>query len=190
MKSGVKGPEARLTVFVFIRIPNEKPMRYQFKAVASPVGKLYLVGAAGTLHGVFFNPEKMEKHFANDTLERGNGPVLRKAEEKLKEYFKGKRTRFSIPLAFTGTEFQKKVWSELKRIPYGKTISYRKLAANAGQKNAMRAVGSANGKNHLCIVVPCHRVIAADGTLGGFSGGLDKKRKLLAIEGTAAKRRA
>jgi methylated-DNA-[protein]-cysteine S-methyltransferase len=173
-----------------LNIPKEKAMRYQFKTITSPVGKLYLVGAGQKLHGVFFNPEKMQKHFANDTLARGNGPVLRKAEQQLKEYFKGKRTRFSIPLAFTGTEFQKKVWGELKRIPYGETISYRKLASNAGQKKAMRAVGSANGKNHLCIVVPCHRVIAADGTLGGFSGGLDKKRKLLAIEETVAKRQA
>jgi methylated-DNA-[protein]-cysteine S-methyltransferase len=165
-------------------------MRYQFKSIASPVGRLYLVGAGPRLHGVFFNPEKMQKHFGEAVLTRGNGPVLRKAEEQLKEYFKGKRTRFSIPLSPSGTVFQKKVWGELKRIPYGKTISYRTLAANAGQKKAMRAVGSANGKNPLCIVVPCHRVIAADGTLGGFSGGLDKKRKLLAIEGAAAKRRA
>ena len=91
-------------------------------------------------------------------------------------------TSFTVPLAPQGTEFQMKVWSELRKIPFGKTISYRELARKVQNEKACRAVGTANGKNPLSIVVPCHRVIAADGSLGGYSGGLEMKRALLSLE--------
>src|SRR4030095_12293191 len=100
----------------------------------------------------------------------------------LKEYFSGVRHDFDLPLDIQGTAFQKRVWEQLRRIPYGKTASYRDIARMIGKKTAYRAVGNANGKNPLCIIVPCHRVIAADGSLGGYSGGLKIKTQLLKLE--------
>ena len=105
---------------------------------------------------------------------------------QLDEYFAGTRRRFDLPLAPRGTPFQLKVWRELRKIPYGKTITYATLAHRAGNDDACRAVGAANGRNPLPIVVPCHRVIGADGSLTGFGGGLDAKRALLRLEGAWA----
>ena len=104
---------------------------------------------------------------------------------QLEEYFAGTRRRFDLPLAPRGTPFQLKVWRELRRIPYGRTISYAILAHRAGNDRACRAVGAANGRNPLPIIVPCHRVIGADGSLTGFGGGIEAKRKLLKLEGAA-----
>lgn len=104
---------------------------------------------------------------------------------QLAEYFRGERREFDLPLAPRGTEFQRKVWAALRRIPFGKTISYRQLAQNIGNPAAMRAVGGANGANPIAIIIPCHRVVAADGTLGGYTGGLGFKRRLLELEGAA-----
>ncbi len=105
--------------------------------------------------------------------------------EQLNEYFDGGRNQFTVPINFrySGTKFQQKVWNELWKIPYGQTISYKELAVRCGGANYSRAVANANGKNPVSIIVPCHRVIASDGTLGGYTGGLDKKSKLLTIEG-------
>jgi methylated-DNA-[protein]-cysteine S-methyltransferase len=105
---------------------------------------------------------------------------------QLDEYFAGARRRFDLPLAPRGTPFQLKVWRELRKIPYGKTITYATLAHRAGNDAACRAVGAANGRNPLPIIVPCHRVIGADGSLTGFGGGLDAKRALLKLEGAWA----
>lgn len=110
-------------------------------------------------------------------------PLFREARRQLDEYFEGQRQDFHLPLRPEGTEFQKKVWQVLCRIPYGQLISYRELAARVGSPRAFQAVGQANGHNPLPILIPCHRVIAADGTLGGYSGGLERKRFLLHLEG-------
>ena len=110
-------------------------------------------------------------------------PLFREARRQLDEYFEGQRQSFHLPLCPEGTEFQKKVWQVLCRIPYGQLISYRELAARVGSPRAFQAVGQANGHNPLPILIPCHRVIAADGTLGGYSGGLERKRFLLHLEG-------
>lgn len=110
-------------------------------------------------------------------------PLFREARRQLDEYFDGQRQDFYLPLRPEGTEFQKKVWQVLCRIPYGQVISYRELAARVGSPRAFQAVGQANGHNPLPILIPCHRVIAADGTLGGYSGGLERKRFLLHLEG-------
>ena len=110
-------------------------------------------------------------------------PLFREARRQLDEYFEGQRQVFHLPLRPEGTEFQKKVWQVLCRIPYGQVISYRELAARVGSPRAFQAVGQANGHNPLPILIPCHRVIAADGTLGGYSGGLERKRFLLHLEG-------
>ncbi|MED7788195.1 methylated-DNA--[protein]-cysteine S-methyltransferase [Francisella sp. 19X1-34] len=108
--------------------------------------------------------------------------ILEKTEFELDQYFNKKLKKFSIPLKLTGTEFQKQVWQELLKIPYGKTISYQQEAVNIGKPTAFRAVANANGKNLLPIIIPCHRVINTNGKLGGYTGGLDKKIFLLELE--------
>lgn len=148
----------------------------------SQIGRLFLVGTDLGLQGIYWNKQKVPM---TKTLDG----TLAKAVKELDEYFAGKRTKFDIPLDLVGTEFQKSVWKELMKIPYGKTISYSELAKKIKNAKAVRAVGSANGKNPLCIIIPCHRVIAANGTLGGYSGGLPNKEKLLAHEcGSVPKR--
>lgn len=112
----------------------------------------------------------------------------RKVLEALKHYFDGTLREFTLALAPEGTPFQRRVWEELRRIPYGTTISYAELAQRLGDPKAVRALGRANGANPIAIVVPCHRVIGADGTLTGYAGGLDKKRALLAHEARVAGR--
>ncbi len=115
----------------------------------------------------------------------GDSDVLKQCTEELREYFEGGRTTFDVPLnlSYKGTEFQRKVWNALREIPYGRTISYKELAVMCGGANYSRAVANANGKNPISIIVPCHRVISSDGTLGGYTGGLDRKSRLLTIEG-------
>ena len=114
---------------------------------------------------------------------RGRPPAaLAEARRQLTEYFAGTRRDFALPLAAGGTPFQQRVWEALRRIPYGETISYGELARRIGQPTASRAVGAANGRNPIAIVVPCHRVIGADGTLIGYGGGLPVKEALLSLE--------
>jgi len=112
----------------------------------------------------------------------GESPLLDVAFRQLDEYFAGKRTTFSLPLAPTGTPFQRRVWKVLETIPYGETWSYKDVATRAGNPKATRAVGMANNRNPIAIVVPCHRVIGADGRLVGYGGGLARKAWLLALE--------
>lgn len=112
-------------------------------------------------------------------------PLLRKAKQQLNEYFSGALTRFSLPLSLQGTKFQLAVWSALQNIPYGETQSYKQVAIAAGSPQASRAVGMANHHNPVMIVVPCHRVIGANGSLVGYSGGLVLKKKLLALEASS-----
>lgn len=112
-------------------------------------------------------------------------PLAAKAQRQIQEYLKGKRKKFELPLRPEGTEFQKEVWRNLAKIKFGKIISYQELAQRCGNEKAFRAAGSACGKNPLLIVIPCHRVIAKSGKLGGFAAGLDVKRILLEVEGFA-----
>jgi methylated-DNA-[protein]-cysteine S-methyltransferase len=112
-------------------------------------------------------------------------PVLRLAASQLEQYFAGRRKVFKLPLAAAGTQFQHQVWAALQEIPFGEVRSYRDIAQSIGNHKAVRAVGAANGRNPLPIVVPCHRVIGSDGSLTGFAGGLDAKRALLGHEGVA-----
>jgi len=108
--------------------------------------------------------------------------LLKKAENQIKLYFQGELKEFQLPLSHSGTKFQNNVWETLKNIPYGKVISYKQLAEKSGYKNAYRAVGSANNKNPLPIIIPCHRVVNHNGEPGGFAPGLNVKRKLFAVE--------
>jgi methylated-DNA-[protein]-cysteine S-methyltransferase len=143
----------------------------------SKIGPLYLVANADVLKGVFW--EKQEAPFIQDFKECD---VLKEAVRQISDYLEGRRQGFSLRIEPAGTDFQRRVWRELSRIPYGETVSYAELARRAGKEKAVRAVGTANGKNPLCLVIPCHRVIASDGTLGGYSGGLERKKLLLAME--------
>ena len=111
--------------------------------------------------------------------------MLAEAALQLGEYFEGQRTRFTVPLDFTGTAFQREVWQALLTIPFGETRSYRQIAEQIGRPSAVRAVGAANGRNPISIIAPCHRVIGTDGTLTGFAGGLGAKALLLALEGVS-----
>jgi O-6-methylguanine DNA methyltransferase len=116
------------------------------------------------------------------TEDAAAAPLLDALERQLGEYFEGTRRTFDLPIAMPGSAFQERVWEELQRIPYGETVSYRELAARIGAAGAPRAVGRANGTNRLAVIVPCHRVVAANGGLGGYGGGLPAKRTLLDLE--------
>ena len=148
----------------------------------SPVGELRLVAVEHALAAIYFPESRDAPVVATPARSAPDHPVLRLAAVQLAEYFAGDRDRFSIPLAPRGTPFQHKVWQALAAIPYGETRSYGEIARAIGTPSASRAVGAANGRNPLPIIVPCHRVIGADGTLTGFGGGLDAKRWLLAHE--------
>ncbi len=119
----------------------------------------------------------------------GSHPLLDTLKNQLDEYFAGNRRRFDLPLLLAGTPFQEKVWRALRAVPYGETISYAELAGRVGSPGGGRAVGRANGDNRIAIVVPCHRIVRADGSPGGYSGGLDRKRRLLALEAEWRQRR-
>ena len=155
-------------------------MIYQF--IPSPVGPLLLAADAQGLRLIEFNSPRHPMPRGSDWREDDND-VLRETRVQLDDYFAGKRRAFDLPLAPRGTDFQRGVWQTLATIPYGETISYAQLATRVGKPSAVRAVGAANGRNPLPIVLPCHRVIGSDGSLTGFGGGLPTKRFLLALEG-------
>ena len=148
----------------------------------SPVGPLLLAANDDGLLLIEFASPRHPVTRGRDWRE-GCNAVLAQTRAQLGEYFKGDRREFALPLAPRGTPFQRDVWQTLQRIGYGETISYAQLATSIGRPSAMRAVGAANGRNPLPIVVPCHRVIGADGSLTGFGGGLPIKQFLLALEG-------
>lgn len=163
--------------------------------VESPIGKLQLVEKDGKLTHVLFCSRREVKpptEQGHEVLAKVGGktvyfeerrtPFLAEVERQLEEYFLGKRTQFDIPLAPEGTPFQRKAWEGLLTIPYGETRSYKQMAEYAGSPKGFRAIGLANNKNPISIIIPCHRVIGSDGKLVGFGGGLDMKRYLLDLE--------
>jgi methylated-DNA-[protein]-cysteine S-methyltransferase len=150
--------------------------------IDSPVGPLFLAASDDGLRAIEFRDNRHPVKRGDDWRE-GDNEVLRKATGQLFEYFCGRRRAFDLPLSPAGTEFQRAVWTMLATIPYGETISYAQLATRVGKPTAIRAVGAANGRNPLPIVLPCHRVIGADGSLTGFGGGLPTKQFLLKLEG-------
>ncbi len=163
-------------------------MKINYAKVGSPLGSLYLgqhprglcvltLGVEAKT-GLF---EYVKRVFPDADIEESK-PALTKTIDQLDEYFRGERVEFDLDLFTIGTEFQKQVWNALVTIPYGKTISYGALATTLDSPGGMRAVGAANGQNPIPIIIPCHRVIAADGSLGGYTGGLGIKRKLLDLE--------
>ncbi len=122
------------------------------------------------------------KFVNHNFIENKENKIIRQTIKQLNEYFNGKRKKFELPLNPKGTEFQKKVWLQLMNIPYGKTATYKDIATLIGNTNASRAVGNANNKNPIAIIIPCHRVIGSNNKLTGYAGGLDKKEKLLNLE--------
>jgi len=150
-----------------------------YSIFASPIGDMLLTGDGAALTGVDFLDRT-----ADPVGQRDDG-AFAEATTQLRAYFGGELTEFNLELATGGTPFQQRVWSALRAIPYGTTTSYGRLAATLGDVRATRAVGSANGRNPISIIIPCHRVIGADGSLTGYGGGMDRKQWLLALEGRA-----
>ena len=163
--------------------------------IESPVGPLRLVASASSLVAILWKDERfgrvrlepMGPH--EDPPHAPHALVLRAAARQLEEYFSGERREFTVPLDPIGTDFQKRVWRELSRIPYARTASYGEIARAVGSPGAARAVGAANGRNPLSIIVPCHRAIGSDGKMVGFAAGLPAKRTLLALEARNGDRR-
>jgi AraC family transcriptional regulator of adaptative response/methylated-DNA-[protein]-cysteine methyltransferase len=155
----------------------------------SPLGPIIIASTSDGICLVVFNNKKMLgyqvkvlKKYFGDSIIPGKNKYIEQAEEELKKYFAGKLKKFNVPLVYPGTDFQVKVWKELRKIPYGSTISYEELAVRVGIKKASRAVGTANGMNRIGIIIPCHRVVNKNGRIGGYGGGLWRKRKLLELE--------
>ena len=152
--------------------------------VTSPVGPLTLVAADGALAGLYMQEQRHRPEpetFGEPDTDR-DGDLFAEVSSQLEQYFDGDRTEFDLPLTLDGTAFQRRVWAALRGIPYGQTLSYGQLADQIGQPSAARAVGLANGKNPIGIIVPCHRVVGADGSLTGYGGGIERKHYLLAHE--------
>ena len=150
-----------------------------YAIVLSPMGPLTLMEEHGALSKAMFG-EALQQYPRDEP--RSTAPVVDMAQEQLAEYFNGTRQVFDLPLSPEGTEFQLAVWNNLKTIPYGLTVSYGDIARRLGDRNASRAVGLANGRNPLAIIVPCHRVVGANGKLTGYSGGIERKIALLEFE--------
>jgi methylated-DNA-[protein]-cysteine S-methyltransferase len=164
-------------------------MKLNYFLWKSPVGNIHLVSNQDKLLGVAFDANWLK---VKKTLMKSGGisefdlqmtPSIRQAVSELKEYFAGKRKKFSVPIHLAGTVFQVKAWRALQKIPFGQTRTYQEQAQRIGHAKAVRAVGAANGRNLLGIIVPCHRVIGASGHLTGYAGGMSAKQRLLEIEG-------
>ncbi|SDT89464.1 methylated-DNA-[protein]-cysteine S-methyltransferase [Verrucomicrobium sp. GAS474] len=161
-------------------------MSYSFTWIDSPVGRLKLVASGKGLAAILWeedNPKRVRLEPLTEASRAALPPVLQATARQLEEYFAGKRKAFSLAFDPVGTPFQRRVWEALSEIPFGEIRSYGEIAARIGRPTASRAVGAANGRNPLSIVVPCHRVIGASGKLTGFAGGLRNKEILLSLEG-------
>lgn len=157
-------------------------MKRYYSMIESPLGPLCLVADVQGLCGVFFE-EHRHQGFDPEWKQDDALKIFQETRSQFQEYFSGRRQRFDVPIGeISGTPFQQEVWQALHTIPYGKTCSYGALAQSIGRPKAVRALGAANGRNPLSIIVPCHRVIAGNGDLQGYSGGLERKRRLLEWE--------
>lgn len=166
--------------------PNRIVAQRAHIVVPSPIGSLTLVAEHGKLTGLYMDTEGRQP--ASNALGGPGDPAYQpfaSAVCQLEDYFAGRLTAFDLPLEPAGTQFQRRVWGALESIPYGDTWSYGQLARAIGNASASRAVGLANGRNPIAVVIPCHRVIGSDGSLTGYGGGLDRKRYLLSLEAGA-----
>jgi methylated-DNA-[protein]-cysteine S-methyltransferase len=150
---------------------------------ATPLGTLFATAIGTTLTGIYYEGGRHAPPISREWKEDPYSSPLKECAEQLADYFAGKRQCFDLPVAPHGTPFQERVWREIARIPYGETITYAELASRAGAPGSARAAGAATGRNPHSIVVPCHRVVGTDGSLTGYAGGLERKTRLLEIEG-------
>ena len=156
-------------------------MRY-YDSFASPQGKMLLVATDEGLAGVYFNRQKYFPEKGREWKRDPDHAPLKQAKRELREYFAGKRKRFEVALDPQGTPFQRSVWKAISSVGFGKTMTYGQLASKAGSPGSARAAGAATGRNPIGIIVPCHRIMGADGSLTGYAGGLGRKRALLVLE--------
>src|SRR5258706_13026130 len=153
------------------------------RILKSPKGTFVSSGKDGALTGLYFDRQRHAPAIGDDWIEDPRARPFEQCARQIGEYFDGKRTSFDLPLAPEGSQFQRKVWMQIARIPYGERITYSELAKRAGAPGSARAAGAATGRNPISIVVPCHRVVGADGSLTGYSGGVPRKAKRLGMEG-------
>ena len=147
-----------------------------YSELETEIGSIYILEEKGKITGLTYDKEEI------GDIEQRSSSLLEKAERQLTEYFEGRRKNFDLPIELKGTDFQVKVWKALEKIPYGETKSYQEIAEEVASPKAFRAVGNANNKNPISIIIPCHRVIGKSGKLAGYGGGLDKKEYLLNLE--------
>ena len=157
-------------------------MSQYYRYYDSPLGQILLTASEIKLTGLHFVGEKYYPGISAEWRLEKEHTLLNSTMVQLAEYFSGTRKQFDVPLAPQGTDFQRQVWKSLTALPYGTTATYGQLAVNVGSPKAVRAVGAANGRNPISIIVPCHRVIGADGSLTGYAGGLARKQSLLQLE--------
>ncbi|MDQ6697098.1 MAG: methylated-DNA--[protein]-cysteine S-methyltransferase [Actinomycetota bacterium] len=164
---------------------EEAIARTRSTIVSSPIGDILLTGDGRALTGLYMSPHRGRPAVRYEARDEADDRLFDDVISQLDSYFAGEREVFDVSLRPVGTPFQLRVWAELSRIPYGETISYGELARRVGSPNGFRAVGQANGRNPISVIVPCHRVIGADGSLAGYGGGADRKRFLLDLEGAS-----
>ncbi len=162
-------------------------MKYYYTVIESPVGGITLIADDGNLCAIYWPNQKVDNKKFPDLEKKDGSNILISAIKQLNDYFKGKRTEFDLPLRPVGTDFQEQVWQALTTIGYGYTVSYGDIANDIKNPKAVRAVGAAIGKNPISIIIPCHRVIGANGKLTGFAGGLSIKEFLLDLESSSDK---
>jgi len=157
----------------------------RYTLIRTPFGTMLATAEGDSLTGLHFHGGRHAPKIARDWIEDAAAKPLRDCAAQIAGYLEGKRKSFDLALAADGTPFQRRVWNEIARIPYGKTITYAELAKRAGSPGSARAAGAATGRNPHSIIVPCHRVVGSGGSLTGYAGGLDRKARLLALEGRA-----
>ena len=154
----------------------------RYARFATPIGTLIATACGDALTGLYYEGERHAPAIGADWVEDAEAAPLGECRRQVGEYLEGKRRAFDLELAPEGSEFQRRVWIEIARIPYGQTVTYAELASRAGAPGSARAAGAATGRNPLSIVVPCHRVVGSDGSLTGYAGGVPRKKRLLEIE--------
>jgi methylated-DNA-[protein]-cysteine S-methyltransferase len=155
----------------------------RYARIPTTLGPMYATMQGDAITGLYFEAGRHAPAIAADWREDALAAPFVALTRQLQEYFTGARREFDLPMAPQGTAFQRRVWNEIARIPFGQTITYAQLAARAGAPEAVRAAGAATGRNPLSIVVPCHRIVGSDGSLTGYAGGMERKRRLLELEG-------
>jgi methylated-DNA-[protein]-cysteine S-methyltransferase len=158
----------------------------RYAKFVTPLGTLIATAVGGALTGLYYEGGRHAPAIAPEWMEDPSAAPLPECRKQIAEYLDGRRRCFELPLAPDGTAFQRRVWIEIARIPYGETLTYAQLAARAEAPGSSRAAGAATGRNPLSIIVPCHRVVGSDGSLTGYAGGLERKVKLLEIEDARA----